>query len=131
MMNNFPLYPRHRKPRLNFDELKMQIALGTLPREYIRVQVSDPEVLDRLARLPDEEVRTEVAMHPKVRLETLMRLVNDPITSISLLILLAAHSKIPEEVLYKLVEHKDPAVREEAKGVLFIRSKGHIDIQDD
>ena len=122
---------RDRKPRLNLDELKVQIALGTLPPEYIRAQVHDPEILDKLANLPDDNVRFAVAAHPNVRSETLMRLVEDHKTCTALLVLLAAHSKMPEEVLCKLATHKDPLVSEEAKGVLFIRSKGHIDIQDD
>ncbi|KKK96047.1 hypothetical protein LCGC14_2666700 [marine sediment metagenome] len=130
-MYDTPCPGRNRKPRLDYEELKMQIALGTLPPEYIRAQVHDPEVLDRLANLPDEEVRTAVAVHPKVRLDTLLRLVEDPTTSTPLLVLLAAHSKMTKEVLFKLAEHKDPRVSEEAKGVLFIRSKGHINIQDD
>lgn len=124
-------YPEHRKPRLNFDELQVQIALGTLPPEYIRTQVFDPEVLDKLANLPDEEIRAAVAVHPRVSLITLQRLVEDPTTGTSLLVLLAAHSKIPEKILFKLAKHRDPRVSEEAKGVLFIRSKGRIDIQDD
>ncbi|KKL94624.1 hypothetical protein LCGC14_1862830 [marine sediment metagenome] len=129
-MHDTPPYPG-RRPRLDFDELKMQIALGTLPPEYIGLQVHDPEVLDRLANLPDEDIRAAVAVHPKVRLSTLLRLIEDSTTGSTLLVLLAAHSKVPEEVLFKLAKHKDPRVSEEAKGVLFIRSKGRINIQDD
>ncbi len=131
MMDDTPYPGRNKKPRLDFDELNMQIALGTLPPEYIRAQVHDPEILDRLANLPDEEVRVVVAVHPRVCLDTLLKLIKDPTTSSSLLVLLAAHSKIPEKILVKLANHKDPRVSEEAKGVLFIRSKGRIDIQDD
>ena len=129
-MNDMP-YPGHRKPRLNFDELKVQIALGTIPPEYIRVQVNDPEILDKLANLSDDKVRAAIAVHPNVKLDTLMKFVKNPTTAISLLILLAAHPKITIEVLQKLATHKNPRVSEEAKGVLFIRSQGHIDIQDD
>ena len=129
-MNDIP-YPGHRKPRLNFDELKVQIALGTIPPEYIRAQVTDPEILDRLANLPDDKVRAAVAVHPNVKLDTLLRLLKDTTTAISLIVLIAAQPKITIEVLQKLATHKNPRVSEEAKGVLFIRSKGHIDIQDD
>lgn len=126
-------WPKGLSPRLglNEDELKVQIALGTLPAEYIRYQVSDPEILDNLANLPDDAVRMAVAKHPNVKLETLMRLVEDPSTNTALLILLAAHPKVSIEGLRKLATHKNPRVSEEAKGVLFIRSKGHIDLQDD
>ena len=104
-------------PRLSFDE--------------IRAQVHDPEILDKLANLPDEKVRIAVASHPRVRVETLIRLLEDPTTEIPLLILLASYPQMPIEILHKLAKHKNPMVSEEAKGVLFIRSKGHIDIQDD
>jgi len=128
-------YPRGRgrgkgKPLLSYDELKVQIALGTIPPEYIRDQVYDPEILDNLANLPDDNVRKAVAAHPNVRLDTLMRLVEDSSTPPSLLILIAAHPKMSVEGLHKIATHKNPMVSEEAKGVLFIRSKGSIDIQD-
>jgi len=60
-----------------------------------------------------------------------MRLVEDTNARIDLLILLTAHPKMSTETLHKLATHKDPRVSGEAKGVLFIRSKGHIDIQDE
>ena len=126
----YPGRNRNRKPRLDYDELRVQIALGTLPPEYIGTQVHDPEVLDMLANLPDEDVRTAVAVHPKVRLATLLRLVEDPITDTPLLVLLAAHSKMAKEILFKLAKHKDPQVSEEAKGVLLIRRKGRTVIQE-
>lgn len=130
-MESAPFPGRHKQPQLAYDELRVQIALGTLPPEYIRSQVSNPEILDRLANLPDEEVRKAVALHPNVRADTLMRLIGDPTTGTPLLVLLAAHPKVPENMLMKLANHKDPRVSEEAKGILFIRSKGRIDIQDD
>ncbi|KKL71562.1 hypothetical protein LCGC14_2093650, partial [marine sediment metagenome] len=76
-------------------------------------------------------VRAAVAVHPNVKLDTLLRLLKDTTTAISLIVLIAAQPKITIEVLQKLATHKNPRVSEEAKGVLFIRSKGHIDIQDD
>ncbi len=125
-------YPERgkRKPRLSYAELKIQIALGTIPPEYIRTQVYDPEVLDKLVNLPDDNVRKAVAAHPNVSLDTLMKLVKDSSTLPSLLILIAVHPKMSIEGLRKIAEHKNPMVSEEAKGVLFIRSKGSIDIQD-
>lgn len=120
-----------KKSRLDPDEIRMQIALGTIPPEYIRTQVHDPEILDKLANLPDEKILMVIAAHPKVYLNTLMRLVEDSSAGTDLLVLLAAHSKMPIEMLHKLATHKNPLVSEEAKGVLFIRSKGRIDIQDD
>ena len=131
MMDDVPYSGRNKKPQLDYDELSVQIALGTLPSEYIRAQVHDPKVLDRLANLSDDKVRIAVATHPNIHLNTLLKLIKDPTSSISLLVLLTAHSKIPEKILFKLANHKDPRVSEEAKGVLFIRSKGHINIQDD
>jgi len=129
-MNDTP-YLGHRKPRLNFDELKVQIAICAVPTEYIREQVTLPEILDMLAKVPDDQVRAAVAVHPNVKLDTLLRLLKDTTTAISLIVLIAAQPKITIEVLQKLATHKNPRVSEEAKGVLFIRSKGHIDIQDD
>lgn len=129
------MYPecpeRGRKPRLSWDELKVQIALGTIPPEYIRAQVHDPEILDKLANLPDDRVRDVIATHPSTQAKTLVKLVEDPKAPAALLIAIAAQPNLPIEKLYKLAEHKNPLVSEEAKGVLYIRSKGVIDIQDD
>ena len=131
MLNSYLEKDGNKKPRLSYDEIKLQIALGTIPPEYIRAQVLDPEILDKLANLPDDDVRYAVAVHPRVYLTTLLRLLNNPKSPQRLLIAIAANRKMPIEELYKLAEHKNPMVKEEAKGVLFIRSKGHIDIQDD
>ena len=126
----YPGESNKKKPRLSFDEIKIQIALGTIPPEYIRAQVYDPEILDKLANLPDDEIRFAVAIHPKVCLDTLMRLINNPNSPQKLLIAIVGSLKIPTEELHKLVKHKNPMVSEEARGVLFIRSQGRIDIQD-
>lgn len=129
-MLNSLYYRENEKPRMDFDEIKMQIALGTIPPEYIKTHVCNPEILDKLANILDDNVRFAVAVHPHVKLETLMRLLEESADNIPSLVLIAAHPKIPIEVLYKLAKHKNPQVSEEAKGVLFIRSKGRIDIQD-
>ena len=121
----------YRKPRLSWDELEMQIALGTIPPEYIRAQVWDPEILDKLANLPDDKVQAVIAIHPNTNIKTLIKLVEDPNVRIDTLIVITANSKLPIEMLYRLLRHKDPRVSEEAKGCLHIRSKGFIDIQDD
>ncbi len=131
LLNTFLTFRGEKFSPLSSDELEVQIALGTLPSKYIRIYVKDPEILDKLANLPDEQVRFAVAGHPNVSLDTLMKMVKDPSTSTNLLILLAAHSKMPLDEIYKFTKHKNPLVNEEARGILFIRSKGRIDIQDD
>ncbi len=122
---------RMKKPQLNLDELKVQIALGTIPPKCIRTQVHDPEILDKLANLPDDEVRAIIAIHPNAAVKTLVRLAKGPNIPRVTLIAIVARPELPVEMLYRLSKHKDFRVREEAKGVLFIRSKGSIDIQDD
>ena len=82
--------------QLSLDEIKVQLALGTMSPNSILERVSDPKILMILSNSNDDNIRFAVA----------------------------AHLRTPKSVLIKLTKDKNAVVAEEAKGMLFIRSKG-------